>query len=246
MLDDTVVNVALPSIQKSLGLFQVSRAGQGAVAGYALTFGAFMLTSGKLRDLSARRHIFVTGLVVFTAAYLACRLATGPDAADRRARDPGLRRGDGGPAALSIITVTFPPRERGMAIGISAGVFALALAISPLTGGVHHRELELDLFIDVPIGLIAIAFAFAFIGVEGPRSSGYPVVRLVQLSAVGLFALSYALIEANNYIRLDADPGLVRDRRCRTGRIRPAGPASAAADARPVAVQEQISAVRTP
>src|SRR5450432_2563990 len=75
MLDNTVVNVALPSIQQSLGL-QVSEL-EWVVAGYALTFGAFMLTGGKLADLFGRRRIFVTGLVVFTAASLACGLANG-------------------------------------------------------------------------------------------------------------------------------------------------------------------------
>src|SRR6201986_47674 len=73
MLDNTVVNVALPSIQRSLGL-QVSEL-EWVVTGYALTFGAFMLMGGKLADLLGRRLIFVAGLIVFTAASLACGLA---------------------------------------------------------------------------------------------------------------------------------------------------------------------------
>src|SRR5215467_11621743 len=72
MLDNTVVNVALPAIQNSLGL-TISQL-EWVVAGYALTFGAFMLTGGKLADLFGRRLIFVVGLVVFTAASLACGL----------------------------------------------------------------------------------------------------------------------------------------------------------------------------
>src|SRR5579862_2438165 len=75
MLDNTVVNVALPSIQSSLHL-KVSEL-EWVVAGYALTFGAFMLTGGKLGDLLGRRRIFVVGLVVFTASSLACGLANG-------------------------------------------------------------------------------------------------------------------------------------------------------------------------
>src|SRR5271167_2085855 len=73
MLDNTVVNVALPSIQRSLGL-RVSEL-EWVVAGYALTFGAFMLTGGKLADLLGRRKMFVAGLIVFTVASLACGLA---------------------------------------------------------------------------------------------------------------------------------------------------------------------------
>src|SRR3954447_6830845 len=75
MLDNTIVNVALPSIQKSLGL-SVSEL-EWIVAGYALTFGALMLTGGKLADLFGRRRVFVIGLLVFTAASLGCGLAGG-------------------------------------------------------------------------------------------------------------------------------------------------------------------------
>src|ERR1700690_1024677 len=77
MPDNTVVNVALPAMQAWLHL-KVSEL-EWIVAGYALTFGAFMLTGGKLADLFGRRRIFVTGLAVFTAASLACGLATGPN-----------------------------------------------------------------------------------------------------------------------------------------------------------------------
>src|SRR6476646_1127174 len=73
MLDTTIVNVALPSIQRSLGL-KVAEL-EWVVTGYALTFGAFMLMGGKLADLLGRRRIFVAGLIVFTAASLGCGLA---------------------------------------------------------------------------------------------------------------------------------------------------------------------------
>src|SRR5215470_8069194 len=75
MLDNTIVNVALPTIQRSLDL-KISEL-EWVVTGYALTFGAFMLTGGKLADLMGRRRIFVVGLVVFTASSLACGLAGG-------------------------------------------------------------------------------------------------------------------------------------------------------------------------
>src|SRR3954447_15818368 len=73
MLDNTIVNVALPSIQEGLGL-QISEL-EWVVTGYALTFGALMLTGGKLADLFGRRLIFVIGLAIFTASSLACGLA---------------------------------------------------------------------------------------------------------------------------------------------------------------------------
>src|SRR5476649_2983090 len=76
MLDNTVVNVALPSMQRSLNL-KISEL-EWVVTGYALTFGAFMLTGGKLADLFGRRLMFVVGLVIFTGSSLACGLAGSP------------------------------------------------------------------------------------------------------------------------------------------------------------------------
>ena len=172
------------------------------VAGYALTFGAFMLTGGKLADLFGRRRIFVTGPWSSTAASLACGLATGPNMLIGARVIQGLGAAMMNPATLSIITVTFPPRQRGMAIGIWAGVSALALAIGPLTGGVISEYVNWNwiFFINVPIGLIAIAFAFAFIKESKDTSlEQRPDIPGLVSSAVGLFALSYALIEANNY-----------------------------------------------
>jgi len=106
------------------------------------------------------------------------------------------------PSTLSIITVTFPPKQRGTAIGIWAGVSALALAIGPLAGGLitEHINWNWIFFINVPIGAIAIAAAFAFI--EESRDTSHeqrPDVPGLFSSALGLFALSYALIEANTY-----------------------------------------------
>src|SRR6476661_7916345 len=77
MLDNTVVNVALPSMQQSLHMTLSEL--EWVVAGYALTFAAFMLTGGKLADFLGRRLIFMIGLAIFTGASLACGLATGPE-----------------------------------------------------------------------------------------------------------------------------------------------------------------------
>ena len=90
MLDNTVVNVALPTIQDDLNL-KTSEL-EWIVTGYALTFGAFMLTGGKLADLLGRRRIFVIGLVIFTASSLACGLANGAEVLIARPRRPGHRR----------------------------------------------------------------------------------------------------------------------------------------------------------
>ena len=111
MLDNTVVNVALPSMQRSLHL-KISEL-EWVVTGYALTFGAFMLTGGKLADLFGRRLIFVVGLAVFTASSLACGLAGSGTVLIAARVVQGLGAALMNPATLSIITVTFPPRQRG-------------------------------------------------------------------------------------------------------------------------------------
>src|SRR5215469_153419 len=186
MLDNTIVNVALPTLQKSLHL-QISEL-EWVVTGYALTFGAFMLTGGKLADLFGRRLIFVVGLVVFTGASLACGLSIGAAMMN--------------PATLSIITVTFPPRERGTAIGIWAGVSAMALAIGPLVGGLitEHINWNWIFFINVPVGIAGIVAAFLFIPESRDTSHEQrPDVPGLVTSGIGLFALTYALIEANTY-----------------------------------------------
>src|SRR5579871_5250669 len=199
MLDNTVVNVALPSMQRSLHL-RVSEL-EWVVSGYALTFGALMLTGGKLADLLGRRAIFVAGLVVFTASSLACGLAGSAAVLIGARVVQGLGAALMNPATLSIITVTFPPRQRGTAIGIWAGVSALALAIGPLVGGLITERVNWNwiFFINVPIGVIGVAAAYAFID-ESRDTSAEQRLDLAGLasSALGLFALIYALIEANN------------------------------------------------
>jgi EmrB/QacA subfamily drug resistance transporter len=200
MLDNTVVNVALPTIQKSLNL-QISEL-EWVVTGYALTFGALMLTGGKLADLFGRRRMFVVGLVIFTASSLACGLAGSAGVLIGARVVQGVGAALMNPATLSIITVTFPPRQRGTAIGIWAGVSALALAIGPLVGGLISEHLNWNwiFFINIPVGIVGIAAAYAFIDESRDTSREQrPDVPGLLSSGIGLFALTYALIEANNY-----------------------------------------------
>src|SRR5579884_442668 len=200
MLDNTIVNVALPSIQRSLDL-KISEL-EWVVTGYALTFGALMLTGGKLADLLGRRLIFVVGLAIFTLASLACGLAGSANVLIAARVVQGIGAALMNPSTLSIITVTFPPRQRGTAIGIWAGISALALAIGPLAGGLitEHINWNWIFFINVPIGAIAIAAAYLLIDESRDTSHEQrPDLPGLVASALGLFALSYALIEANTY-----------------------------------------------
>jgi EmrB/QacA subfamily drug resistance transporter len=200
MLDNTVVNVALPSIRTSLGLTLSDL--EWVVAGYALTFAAFMLTGGKLADLLGRRLIFMTGLVVFTGASLACGLAPNGGFLIGARVVQGLGGALMNPATLSIITATFPPRQRGTAIGIWAGVSAMALAIGPLVGGLltEHVNWNWIFYINVPIGIIGLITTPLLVAESRDTSREQrPDVPGLVTSGIGLFALTFAFIEANSY-----------------------------------------------
>jgi EmrB/QacA subfamily drug resistance transporter len=200
MLDNTVVNVALPAIQADLAA-DLSEL-EWIVTGYALTFAALMLTGGKLADLLGRRLIFVVGLAIFTVSSLACGLAGSGEMLIAARIVQGAGAALMNPATLSIISATFPPHQRGMAIGIWAGVSALALAIGPLVGGLltEHASWHWIFFVNVPVGVVAIAVSFLLID-ESRDTSEEQRLDLPGLlsSGIGLFALTYALIEANTY-----------------------------------------------
>ena len=200
MLDNTVVNVALPSIQRDLdiGLSEL----EWIVTGYALSFAALMLTGGKVADMVGRRRVFVLGIVVFTGASFLCGIANSSEVLIGARVLQGVGAALMNPATLSIISATFPPRERGTAIGIWAGVSALALAIGPLVGGLltEHIGWEWIFFINVPVGILGIAASYVFID-ESKDTSHEQRLDLPGLltSGLGLFALTYGLIEANTY-----------------------------------------------
>jgi EmrB/QacA subfamily drug resistance transporter len=200
MLDNTVVNVALPTIQRELGA-RLSEL-EWVVSGYALTFAALMLTGGKLADLFGRRRVFVIGLAVFSGASLACALAPSAGFLIGARVVQGTGAAMMNPATLSIISATFPPRERGTAIGIWAGVSALALAIGPLVGGLltEHVGWSAIFYINVPIGVVAIAASFLLIDESKDMTDGQRLdLPGLLASGVGLFAVTYGLIEANSY-----------------------------------------------
>ena len=199
MLDNTVVNVALPAIQEDLGadLSQL----QWIVTGYALSFAALMLIGGKLADAYGRRLIFVVGIVVFTGASLWCGLADSGEMLIAARVVQGAGAALMNPATLSIIAATFPPKERGMAIGIWAGVSALALAIGPLVGGLltEHLSWHWIFFVNIPVGAIAIAASYLLITESKDETHESLDLPGLATSALGLFALTYGLIEANEY-----------------------------------------------
>jgi EmrB/QacA subfamily drug resistance transporter len=200
MLDNTVVNVALPSIQRDLGIGLSEL--EWTVNAYALTFAVLMLSGGKLADFFGRRRVFLIGLVIFTLSSLACGLATTGGTLIGARMLQGVGAAIMMPATLSIISATFPPHQRGMAIGIWAGVSAMALAIGPLIGGLitEHIDWSWIFFVNVPIGVLGFVVS-ALVIRESRDTSAEQRLDIPGLlaSGVALFALTYALIEANAY-----------------------------------------------
>src|SRR4029450_10876467 len=163
----------------------------------ALTFGVLLLSGGKLADLLGRRRIFMAGLVIFTAASLWCGLAGGAASLIAARTVQGIGAALMNPATLSIITATFPPRQRGTAIGIWAGVSALALASGPLLGGVLTEDIGWSwiFFINIPVGIVGVLAARIFIDEsrDTSRDQRLDVPGLVN-SAIRLVALTSVLM----------------------------------------------------
>src|SRR5215470_4877583 len=196
-LDNNVVNVALPTIQRDLGLGIAGL--EWIVSSYILVFAGLMLAGGRLADVYGRRRVFLAGLVLFTLASLLAGLS-GSEGTLLVGR---VLQGAGAalltPAGLAILPATFTDgRERGTAVGIWSAVGATSLALGPLTGGVisQHWHWGWIYLVNVPIGVLTVALAA--VAIREPAGSR-PARRLdtagLVTSAASLLALTYALIE---------------------------------------------------
>jgi EmrB/QacA subfamily drug resistance transporter len=199
-LDNNVINVAIPTIQRSLHL---SVAGlEWVVSGYVLVFAGLMLVGGRLADVYGRRRLFLAGLSVFTLSSLAAGLAgSGAMLIAFRAAQ-GLGAAMLVPTTLAIIIATFDnAAERTRAIGLWTGIGALALAFGPLIGGFisQHFHWGWIFFINVPVGIVTFAMALAWMDESHGRTASRRLdVPGLATSAIALFSLTYALIEGHD------------------------------------------------
>jgi EmrB/QacA subfamily drug resistance transporter len=194
VLDATIVNVALPHIQRSLGF-----SGSGlewVINAYALAFGGLLLLGGRAADLLGRRRMFVIGLLLFSAASLAGELATSQAWLLAARTVQGAAGAIVAPAALSLITATFPegPR-RGRAMGVYAAMSGAGGAVGLLAGGllVTYASWRWVLFVNVPIGVAILApMALA----AAPRAAGRFDLPGAITGTGGISSLVYGLSEA--------------------------------------------------
>ena len=199
-LDTTVVNVALPAIQADLHVTLAEL--EWTVNAYTLAFAVLLLSGGKLADLLGRRRIFLAGLVVFTSSSLLCGLATGGAILIAARAVQGAGAALMLPSTLSIISVTFHPRERGTAFGVWAASSGIGAALGPLVGGalVEGIDWRWIFFVNVPVGVVGFVAARVFV----PESRDPSLEQRLDLpglatSGIGLFALTFALVEGNRY-----------------------------------------------
>jgi EmrB/QacA subfamily drug resistance transporter len=200
-LDNTVVNVALPSIQADLHLGLSGLA--WVVNAYVLSFAVLLLTGGRLADVFGRRRAFLTGLAGFTAASLLAGLAPGPAVLIAARVLQGAAAALMTPPTLAIIGDAFPEsRQRGTAIGLWGGAAALAAALGPVVGGLLAQKVDWSwiFYVNVPVGLLGLVVGARYI----PESRDTIASRRLDLAGLilstgALFALTYGLIEANQF-----------------------------------------------
>jgi EmrB/QacA subfamily drug resistance transporter len=197
-LDNNIVNVAMPAIQRDLGL--TTSGLEWIVSGYILVFAGLLLAGGRLADAFGRRRLFLLGLAVFTAASLVAGLAGSAEVLIAARAVQGLGAALVTPTTLAIITAMYPdPRERTAAVGIWAGVGGLALAVGPLLGGLlaQHASWGWIFTINVPVGVATLLLGgWAITESREAERRSLDVPGLVA-SAAALTALTWALIEGS-------------------------------------------------
>jgi EmrB/QacA subfamily drug resistance transporter len=202
LVDVSIVNVAIPSIQRDLDASYSQI--QWMLAGYQLAFAVTLITGGRLGDIFGRKRLFMLGMTGFTLASALCGLAQSPGMLIASRLLQGVMGALMFPQVLAVIQVTFPPRERGTALGIFGATIGLATITGPLVGGLLIQADVLGLewrpifLVNVPIGIAALAAAARFV----PESKAPNALRLdlvgVGIVSVGLLLLIYPLVQGRD------------------------------------------------
>ena len=200
ILDATIVNVALPSIQKDLNLSEANL--QWIVNAYALVFGGFLLLGGRAGDLLGRKRLFLIGLVVFTVASLLNGLASSEGFLIASRALQGFGAALISPAALSIISTTFEEgAERAKALGVWAAIAIGGSAVGLVLGGflVQYLSWPWIFYVNVPVGIVAFVLSLRLVpesrDLTGHRS--YDIAGAVTVTG-GLMTLVYAIVDAQS------------------------------------------------
>ena len=200
ILDVSVVNIALPAIQRDLGF---TRAGlTWVVDSYVLMAGSLLLLGGRLGDVFGRRRLFLVGVTVFGLASVACGLATDPGTLVGARFAQGLGEALAAPAAFGLIALLFTDtRERTKAIGLFGGISGLAGTSGPILSGalVEYASWRWIFLLNIPVAVAALVLVPRLVRPDAPRAAGSARsldVPGAVLATTGLTGIVYGLIEA--------------------------------------------------
>src|SRR3954453_20915387 len=198
ILDATIVNVALPSIQKDLGLSEANL--QWIISSYTLFFGGFLLLGGRAGDLLGRKRVFLVGLVIFTVASLLNGLSSSAGMLIGFRALQGLGAALISPAALSIISTTFAEgRERARALGVWAAIAIGGSAVGLVLGGFLTQTFSWPwiFFVNVPVGIAGFFFSLRLVPESKDEHAhrSYDVGGSVTVTG-RLMALVYAIVKS--------------------------------------------------
>jgi EmrB/QacA subfamily drug resistance transporter len=198
ILDATIVNVALPSIQKDLGLSEANL--QWIVNAYALVFGGFLLLGGRAGDLLGRKRLFLIGLVIFTGASFLDGVSQSSAMLIGSRALQGLGAALISPAALSIISTTFAEgKERSRALGVWAAIAIGGSAVGLILGGILTQAFSWPwiFFVNVPVGIVAFVLSWRLIpeSKDEHAAQAFDIAGAVTVTG-GLMSLVYAIVKA--------------------------------------------------
>src|SRR3984957_10980799 len=164
VLDNLVVNVALPSIRRDLGASIQTL--EWTVNAYVLAYAVLLLTGAALGERFGRKRIFIFGLAVFTASSAAAALAPSIGLLIAARAIQGAGAAIATPLTLTLLADAFPPERRGLALGVWSGISGIAVALGPLVGGavIQLADWHWIFWINVPIGVVLVPVALARLG----------------------------------------------------------------------------------
>ncbi len=196
LLDVSIVNVALPSIEKGIGATSADLS--WVVSGYALAFGLVLVAAGRIGDARGRKTTFIVGLIAFVVASAACGLATGPLVLVIARLVQGVAGGIVSPQVSGIIQQLFRGRERAKAFGLFAATIGISTAVGPLLGGVlielggTEHGWRYVFMVNIPIGVVALVAAIALL--PGTPAESRQPLRASSFDPVGIVLLGLAVV----------------------------------------------------
>src|SRR5919197_1384013 len=196
LLDITIVNVALPNIQRAFGASLSDL--QWTIDAYALTLAAFLLTAGSLADLFGRRLLFAVGLSIFTAGSFACGLADGPVFLIAARAGQGVGGAIMFATSLALIAQAFHARDRAVAFGILGAITGVGVAVGPVLGGVLTSGISWRwiFFVNIPVGIVALLVTLRKVDESRNPLAGRPDLAGFLTFSTGLAALTFGLIRS--------------------------------------------------